>query len=790
MPRRRSAAKLIGLCVAVLAVAGVGAVALAPDQAAIKARLSEAVFRATGRQLVLAGPLSMRPGLSLALTASDVSLANAPGGSRPEMARVGRLEARVAWLPLFSREIVVERLTLARPSILLEITPEGVPNWRFEPPRPVAAAGVPNTGSRSTPWGLDLRRVELGDGDVEWRDGRVGRAMKVTIPRLTFAANSAVSLTSVDGEVGLDTERASISGQVGSSSAFGAATAAAPWPVRIVAETTAARLSVTGGIAHPRVARGYDLAFDAAVPNLSTLSDAAGFSLPAFKDVTFAAHLVDTGGSLPDLSGIALHAGAADFALDGYAALHVDHFDITAPRFDAPTQARLDGTLAGTTVTMAATLGAPASLLANGVQSAFPIDARAEAAGATMRITGGIAQPARFAGLDVTVTAGIPDLAALSPIAGHHLPGFTDLAVAGRVMDQDGGFRRGVALRDIAVTAPQGDVAGAGAWSYGGRPEVDANLSSKRLDVDAVRAILAAQPASPAPIAASPPTPAPGVPPAQPNAPARVIPDTELPFAALNRADGDVRLSVGALRIAGMAFADFVGHAVLRDGKLAVDPVGGQGAGGRVDMAANVDASVADPPVRLFLRGDGIGVKPLLATFGWPDDVAGNADVSIDLRSQGRTVRALAAGVDGHVALAIADGEIDNRMLSTALAGFLRAARLPGDLGEGRTDIRCLAMRLDAAHGLVAATTMVLDTTRLMLQGTGEVNLADEHMALRLRPMLRIGGPGLVVPIRVGGTLRDPKLALDSGGMLGALMAGERRSADACAPALASARRP
>ena len=571
MTRRRLT--LVALCVVGLVGLGVGA--WLAGEAAIKARVSEAVLRATGRALVLAGPLSIRPGRSLGIVANDVSLANAPDGSRPEMARVRRVEARVAWLPLFSREVVVERLTLVEPAVLLETDAEGVPNWPFPPPRPPGAGtgvGVP-----ATPWSIDARLVELREGSVEWRDGRTRQGAKAMVPRLTLAAASAESPVLLSGEVQSDGVRAGVTGQFGSAASFRSATAASPWPVRVVAENALGRASVDGGIARP-------------------------------------------------------------------------------------------GSFAGA----------------------------------------------------------------------------------------------------VAVTAPQGDVSGDIAWRFAGRPMLEANLSSKRLDFDAVRGILAARPAPP-----------PAGPPGPPADPAHAPPDPELPFAALNRIDGDVRLAVGELRLAGVTLAGFVGHAVLREGRLSLNPVGGQAAGGRLDMTASVDASVAEPPVALSLRGGGIAVKPVLAAFGWPDDVSADADVSVDLRGQGRTVRALGASLDGHVALAVVDGEVDNSVFSAALGGFMRAARLPAEFGAGRTGIRCLAVRLDAAHGLVAATTMVLDTRRLTLQGTGEVDLANERVALRLRPLVRIGG-----------TLRQPKVTLDPGGLLGALMAGERRAADPCPAALASARLP
>jgi len=100
----------------------------------------------------------------------------------------------------------------------------------------------------------------------------------------------------------------------------------------------------------------------------------------------------------------------------------------------------------------------------------------------------------------------------------------------------------------------------------------------------------------------------------------------------------------------------------------------------------------------------------------------------------------------------------------------------------GRTRIRCLALRADADDGIVTLSTALIDAGRVLVHGAGTFNLRDESLALRLRSMLRVGLP-VVVPVRVGGTFRDAKIAPDLAGAI----AGER-GGDSCAAALAAAR--
>ena len=121
----------------------------------------------------------------------------------------------------------------------------------------------------------------------------------------------------------------------------------------------------------------------------------------------------------------------------------------------------------------------------------------------------------------------------------------------------------------------------------------------------------------------------------------------------------------------------------------------------------------------------------------------------------------VAGTVDGHLGLAMVNGQMDNALLTRAFGKVLSSAHLPAELA-GHTDVRCFALRLDAHQGLATVSAFALDTTRLSVTGTGTVNLADEVLALQLRPLLRIGGNGVAVPVRVAGTLAAPQAGLDA----------------------------
>ena len=182
----------MGVTVAAVVV-GVGLLAVTFDPNTQKDRIVEAVRRATGRELVLAGPLKLSLGWVPTIEAEDAALANRAGGSRPQMATVARLRASVALLPLLSRRVEVESVTLDRPDILLETDAQGIGNWQFERPSaaPGPAAPGPATPSVSRPRAVvAVHRLVVENGRVTWRNGATGRMTTVDVPHATLVLGS------------------------------------------------------------------------------------------------------------------------------------------------------------------------------------------------------------------------------------------------------------------------------------------------------------------------------------------------------------------------------------------------------------------------------------------------------------------------------------------------------------------------------------------------------------------------------------------------------------------------
>ena len=194
-PRRRRWPWILAALLVALPLAAFVALRLLLDPASLRPRFIAAVEQATGRSLRLGHvglALSLRPTLVL----GDVALANAPGGSQPQMLTIRRAEVQVALLPLFSRRVEIARIVLDGPKLLLEADAQGRGNWvfaRVSPPDP--APGAPSDPNRAEGAALPLSvgALRVRGGRVTWRQGEV--AETIAIPALDASAPGASPAT-------------------------------------------------------------------------------------------------------------------------------------------------------------------------------------------------------------------------------------------------------------------------------------------------------------------------------------------------------------------------------------------------------------------------------------------------------------------------------------------------------------------------------------------------------------------------------------------------------------------
>lgn len=233
--------KILGILVGVivLLIGGLLAFLATIDVNKYKPIIAEEAKKATGRDLVIGGNMSLKVSLSPAVVVENVTFANMPGGSRPEMAKIKRFEAQVSLLPLLSGAIQVNKLVIVEPDILIETDKSGKGNWVMGPasapeakkedspaPKPESkgAAALPNVA---------VEEVRIEKALFVNRDGAAGTSMKVEIDHLVLKAKTLSSPLNIDLVGALDGKTFEVKGTTGPVTDL---LAQKPWPLDIGAK--------------------------------------------------------------------------------------------------------------------------------------------------------------------------------------------------------------------------------------------------------------------------------------------------------------------------------------------------------------------------------------------------------------------------------------------------------------------------------------------------------------------------------------------------------------------------
>lgn len=158
---------------ALAALAGLAAPSLLNiDQ--YKPAMIAAVKEATGRELVIEGPLKLTVFPTLRISARQVHFANAVGAKGAQMVDVRWVGITPSFWALLQGRIEVGRLTLFRPTLVLETDAEGRPNWEFHPGAGAAQpAGAPSSGLH-----LTIGTLKIREGTLSYTNPATGQTLK------------------------------------------------------------------------------------------------------------------------------------------------------------------------------------------------------------------------------------------------------------------------------------------------------------------------------------------------------------------------------------------------------------------------------------------------------------------------------------------------------------------------------------------------------------------------------------------------------------------------------------
>ncbi len=247
-----------------LVAAGVVALAVAAgfvlfDPNAYKDRIVAAVKQATGRDVALNGRIGLKLSLSPSVRVAEAVVANPVGFSRPDTARIERLELSFALLPLLGGRLEIHRVLLVRPDILLETDSAGRANWLVDTGARGGKAGppAPVPGAAGAPGRVSVAAVVIEDGRVAYRDGRTGRVTALEVAELEATSRGGDQALHLEARARFDGVPFTLAADTGGLAMLAGAD---PWPVKLALASAGATLTAEGalsGLGRLRLAVGF-----------------------------------------------------------------------------------------------------------------------------------------------------------------------------------------------------------------------------------------------------------------------------------------------------------------------------------------------------------------------------------------------------------------------------------------------------------------------------------------------------------------------------------------------------
>jgi len=308
------------------------------------------------------------------------------------------------------------------------------------------------------------------------------------------------------------------------------------------------------------------------------------------------------------------------------------------------------------------------------------------------------------------------------------------LKIAGELADQ--GVDK-LALKGFSIEAAGSDLAGDGVLAFGAaKPEITGSFKSKLLDITKL------MPQAPAGVSTGPSAPGDG----------RVIPDTALPFGALDAANADLQLTIGALVAPAAKLQSVVLRAVLKGGALALKPFTFEMDGGRFALETAMNAKDRTLAQKVEVRN--IEVGRILQERQLNDWFrGGRATLDINVHGKGDTTRAIAASLAGDAAFNMGPGEI-GQALQRLLGQWLSAVSPALAQLQIGTSVRCAVYTVGFNSGVGNLRQGVVETQLVTARTAGNFNLGNEQLALRTQ-----AGP---IGVQTTGSFSRPNTSIDA----------------------------
>ena len=181
-----------------------------------KSYITELVEKEINRKLEIKGNASIGMSLIPTLIIEDVELANASWAKFPQMVKLKKLELKFSILPLFKKQIVIDKIIINAPEIYLETNSNGDVNWEFSKKQNnnnINADNINNDSKKikvnpavGIAAGFVAKYLDISDGIISISDMKNNSNNIIRLNNITFYTPSDNENISINFNVGINEE--------------------------------------------------------------------------------------------------------------------------------------------------------------------------------------------------------------------------------------------------------------------------------------------------------------------------------------------------------------------------------------------------------------------------------------------------------------------------------------------------------------------------------------------------------------------------------------------------------
>jgi len=255
-----------------------------------------------GREVQIHGPLALQIGLTPTLRVEEVTLANAPGQSPAEMAKIGRLWLELDLWELLEGEIEFRDLRVRDAEILLEWNQEGQPNWP-------SSGSTPKDQADSGDLGFELQKLEIENLTLHIHHVASGSRREARFDRVSLARWADAQKIEISGAGEIEGVSFDLSGTTGTVANL--VSGESSFPIDLKGKLFDLEVEISGTAGGGKERGNLDLRVSASAPESAPVARRFGLRLPQ-RGPFLSSGKVAVRGDVIRLSEVSLEVGPDD----------------------------------------------------------------------------------------------------------------------------------------------------------------------------------------------------------------------------------------------------------------------------------------------------------------------------------------------------------------------------------------------------------------------------------------------------------------------------------------------